>query len=143
MVYFGWPTGFDVAEAARTGAGVPQNHDCCGPAVPAFPHVRAGRFFADRMQAIGVHNFTKTLVPRPARDPGPEPVRFAAQMKLVILGVVQHHAAESHLHPASVFGGISPKRPGVPGQCSILGRIAHDGDILPPQNLVNRIPSAR
>ena len=143
VVDFSGSARLDVAKATRSGAGVPQDHDGGRPAVPAFTHVWTGRFFADRVQSMRVHDLTESLIARAAGHPGSEPVGFAAKVELLSLVVVEHHSAERHLDPTPVLGGVSSKGSGMAGQCSILGRFAHVGYILPPQNLVNRIPSAR
>ncbi len=92
---------------------------------------------------MGVHDFTESLIARAAGHSGSKPVGFAAEVELLGLVVVEHHPAEGHLHPTPIFGGISAQGSRVAGQCSILGGIAHGKDILPPQNLVNRLPLAR
>ena len=43
------------AEAARSGADIPQDHECGGPGVPALAHVRTPRFFTDRMKVLVFH----------------------------------------------------------------------------------------
>ena len=45
--------GLDVAEPAAASAGVPEQHEGRGAAVPALRHVRAAGFLADRVQAAG------------------------------------------------------------------------------------------
>ncbi len=49
LVDFSRSPRLDIAKATRSGAGIPQDHDGGRAAVPAFTHVWAGRFFADRV----------------------------------------------------------------------------------------------
>ena len=65
VVDFSGSARLDVAKATRSGAGVPQDHDGGRPAVPAFAHVWTGRFFADRVQSMRVHDFTESLIAGP------------------------------------------------------------------------------
>jgi hypothetical protein len=64
---------------------------------------------------MGVHDFTESLIARAAGHPGSKPVGFAAEVKLLVLAVVEHHSAESHLNPTPVLGGVPSKRSGVAG----------------------------
>src|SRR6201999_4647761 len=46
--------GLDIAEAAAPGAGVAEDHERRGAALPALPDVRARRLLADRVQVLGL-----------------------------------------------------------------------------------------
>ena len=46
--------GLHVAEAATPGAGVSENHERGGPALPAIADVRARRLLADRVKLLAV-----------------------------------------------------------------------------------------
>ncbi len=95
------PPGLHGAEAARPRAGVAEDHERRGASAPALRHVRAVRFFADRVQLFAAHEAPQVLVGRPGRQADLEPrgpraidrydgVRRAAPARTRTLHVARH-----------------------------------------------------
>src|SRR5690606_16028901 len=89
--------GLHVAETARAGAGVAEDHDGGDAAAPALAHVRAPGLFTDRVEPVLVHDAPEALVAGASRDLGLEPRRFFLDRKLLgsSLCVVQDHPRET------------------------------------------------
>jgi len=72
----------DIAEAAPARAGVPEDHERRGPALPALADVRARRLLADRVQVLGLDQAVQLAVARAAGRGDLEPWRFAGLVRL-------------------------------------------------------------
>ena len=72
----------DVAEAAAPGAGVAEDHERGGAALPALADVRARRLLADRVEVLGLDQVLQLAVPRAARRRHLEPRRLAGAERL-------------------------------------------------------------
>ena len=92
--------GLDVAEAAAARAGVAEDHERGGAALPALADVGAGRLLADRVQPLRLDHVGQLAVLRAAGRRDLEPRRLAAAERL-------HLLAEDALdvHPARVRAG--------------------------------------
>src|SRR5439155_2745994 len=89
--------GLDVAEATPPGAGVAEDHERGGAALPALADVRAGGLLADRVQVLGLDQLRQLAVLRAARRRNLEPWRLALAQRA-------HVRTEDleHVHPAWV-----------------------------------------
>src|SRR5437016_3588489 len=73
--------GGDVAEAARPGADIAEDHDGQRAPVPALADVRARGRFADGVQAELAHPPLEVVVDLARRQPGADPFRVAAPLR--------------------------------------------------------------
>ena len=73
--------GLDVAEAAAAGAGVAEDHERGGAALPALADVRAGGLLADRVKVLGLDQALQPAVPRAAGRRHLEPGRLAGAQR--------------------------------------------------------------
>src|SRR3954468_4718218 len=107
----------DVAEAAAPGAGVAEDHEGGGAALPALPDVGARRLLADRVQPLRADEVGQLAVLGPAGRRHLEPRRLAAAERLDLLA---EHLAD--VHPARIgaragdveAGAPAPERTGPP-----------------------------
>ena len=74
--------GLDVAEAAAPRAGVAEDHERRGAALPALADVRAGGLLADRVEVLRLDQRLQLAVARPAGGGHLEPRRLAALVRL-------------------------------------------------------------
>ena len=93
--------GLHVAESATPGAGVTQNHDRRGAAIPALPHVRATRLLADGVEAVLVDKRLQLEISLTTWNLCSKPVWLAADPHLLGRGlVVQDHPGEGEARRA-------------------------------------------
>src|SRR5690349_21746494 len=90
----------DVAEAAAARAGVAEDQERGGAALPALAHVRAGGLLTDRVQTLGLDHRVELAQLRAAGQRDLEPRRLAAAERLRV-------GAEDlrDVHPARVGAG--------------------------------------
>ncbi len=92
--------GLDVAEAAAARAGVTEDHEGGGAALPALTHVRAGGLLADRVEVLLADQLGQLAVALAARRRHLEPGRLALAQR-------PHVGAQhpQHVHAARVGAG--------------------------------------